>query len=122
VTSDELNANLRDIENDEAKPFFVAGLYHHGKTLPYIGWYWRDVDWDQPLRLGDCGSFIGFMENNKWGYPEWRVTPEQDARIKELARDLASAPTEQKAEAFFLYIQTCRPEPGAVEKYEEGEG
>ncbi len=47
------------------------------KSVPYIGWYWREVDFTRPFTLGHCGEFVGFMENNKWGYPEWTVTPAQ---------------------------------------------
>ena len=61
-----------------------------GKSLAYIGWYWRDIDFTEPFILGHCKSegtiipgvgvfesaadFIGFMENNKWGYKEIRVS------------------------------------------------
>jgi len=57
-----------------------------GKSLAYIGWYWRDVDFTEPFVLGRCkfdgttipgigvfespADFIGFMENNKWDYNE----------------------------------------------------
>jgi len=43
------------------------------KVLPYMGWYWRDVDFDNgPITLGlSYGDIqVGFMENNKWGYEE----------------------------------------------------
>lgn len=52
----------------------------HGKRLPYIGWYWRAVDFARKdITVGDCGDFIGFMENNKWDHPERSLTePEAD--------------------------------------------
>jgi len=50
----------------------------HGKRLPYIGWYWRSVDFaGKRISVGDCGEFIGFMENNKWDYPERLLTAEE---------------------------------------------
>lgn len=49
-----------------------------GKRLPYIGWYWRSVDFAaKSIPVGDCGEFIGFMENNKWGYSERDLTPDE---------------------------------------------
>lgn len=54
-----------------------------GKRVPYIGWFWRAVDFaNKRIPIGDCGEFVGFMENNKWGYPERELTePEADAVI-----------------------------------------
>lgn len=51
-----------------------------GKRLPYIGWYWRHLTFSSgTLPIGDCGSFIGFMANNKWDYPERDMTPAEFA-------------------------------------------
>lgn len=89
--------------------YSVVGLEDTGKALPFIGWYWRNVDFDEPITLGDCKMFTGFMENNKWGYPEWAVTPEQHAAINGMVRVLAKEPTQELLQAFFDYIQLCRP-------------
>lgn len=57
----------------------------HGKRLPYIGWYWRSVDFARKrITVGDCGDFIGFMENNKWDHPERDLTPEEVDHVLEL--------------------------------------
>jgi hypothetical protein len=52
-----------------------------GKRIPYIGWFWRDVLFDSFVPIGEAPSpdnsgrpFIGFMANNKWGYPERYLT------------------------------------------------
>ena len=38
----------------------------HGKRVPYIGWFWRAVDFaNKNIPIGDCGEFVGFMENNE---------------------------------------------------------
>lgn len=57
------------------------GKHGHGKRLPYIGWYWRHIEFSDLLNIpiGDCGEFVGFIANNKWGYPE-RVLTEAEAR------------------------------------------
>lgn len=53
-----------------------------GKRVPYIGWFWRSVDFaNEDYRIGDCGEFIGFMENNKWGYPGRSLTPKESALV-----------------------------------------
>lgn len=60
---------------------FLAGRSDDGndKRVPYIGWFWRHVSFHCPERvpIGDCGEFIGFMENNKWDYPERYLTRDE---------------------------------------------
>lgn len=57
------------------------GLYG-GKRVPYIGWFWRNVDFaNGTFYIGDCGEFVGFMENNKWDYPERPLTPDEAAQV-----------------------------------------
>lgn len=53
----------------------------HGKAIPYLGWFWRDIDFTgPPIPIGKCthpgegAPFVGFMVNNKWGYPERNLT------------------------------------------------
>lgn len=42
-----------------------------GKRIPYIGWYWRNIDFaNKNIPIGDCNDFIGMMANNKWDYPQ----------------------------------------------------
>ena len=54
----------------------------HGKRLPYIGWFWRHLEFsDGALPIGNCGDFIGFIRNNKWNYPERMTTPSEFAEI-----------------------------------------
>jgi hypothetical protein len=52
-----------------------------GKRIPYLGWYWRNVEFSRgSFTLGDSGDVVGFMEKNKWGYPERTTTKEEFAR------------------------------------------
>jgi hypothetical protein len=104
-----LNKKIEALD-DQAYLYQVAGLAQHGKTIPYLGWYWREVDFSKPVTLGDGGSFIGFMENNKWGYPEWQATKEQSQAIRAMLEDAVTVPTTEKLQAVFDYIQTCKPE------------
>lgn len=55
----------------------VAGLADDNDTkrIPYIGWFWRHTDFvGKHILIGNAGSFIGVMENNKWDYPERMMT------------------------------------------------
>lgn len=114
LESDLLNWLLAALADNE--DFVVKGLSQHGKTLPYIGWYWRVVDFTERISLGDCGAFVGFMENNKWDYAEWAVTDEQDAEIKRLLvkvvdRYQENNDRQRTLQDLYDYIQTCRPQP-----------
>ena len=119
MDSAELNKRIHDIENSEKFAGKVKGLEVACKSLPYIGWFWRDVDFDAPIRLGilPAGSefgesyngWTGFMENNKWGYDEFLCTKEQSAEIRRLLELAATKPTAKKLQAVFDYIQTCKP-------------
>jgi hypothetical protein len=48
----------------------------HNKRLPYIGWYWRNLNFaDKKIPIGfDEYGYVGFMVSNKWGYPERHLT------------------------------------------------
>jgi hypothetical protein len=68
----------------------------HGKRLPYIGWFWRHLNFsEKELPIGNCGSFIGFIPNNKWDYPQRSTTREEFQKIMDII-DRAIA-QEQKA-------------------------
>ena len=69
-----------DVERDESDP------HGHGKKVPYIGWFWRSCDFatKKYISIGDCGKFIGFMQNNKWGYDERFLTEQEVDRAIEV--------------------------------------
>lgn len=57
----------------------------HGKRLPYVGWFWRTPDFvNKQIAIGDCGDFIGVMENNKWDYPERYMSEAECDKFVEL--------------------------------------
>jgi hypothetical protein len=127
--STELNDFIHSIS--DISSMHVKGLEATGKSLPYIGWFWREVDFTEPtIRLGDCGDFVGFMENNKWDYPQWRTKEEQTAEIvKRLLAMKATVdkaieaakvagikeehivhyPSQEVLQEFFDYMQTLKP-------------
>ncbi len=67
----------------------------YGKRVPYIGFYWRNIyldESDREVSIGDCGGgFIGFMQSNKWGYPERQA---DDALVAEIREVVSRAITE----------------------------
>jgi len=85
ILDSEYNDFLRakaDYKDNERDP------HGHGKQLPYIGWYWRHLEFSEGnLPIGDTGDYIGFMANNKWDYPERATTPEEFAHIMEMIDD-----------------------------------
>ena len=113
MTSDELNSALSDLDDENLE---VHGLDATGKSVPYIGWYWRYIDFDRPIPLARCQpdpapfgsgtSFVGFIAKNKWGYDQWDTSEKEAKRIRELAEDLTKAPSNKKAQALFDYVQT----------------
>ncbi len=55
------------------------------KAINYIGWYWRQINFaEYQIPVGDCGDFKGFMENNKWDYPERFLTREESEKVTAL--------------------------------------
>ena len=74
----DMIANISDYSPNNKDP------HGHGKRIPYIGWYWRSIDmFNNNVFVGDCGDFIGVMQNNKWGYPERKMTNDEYKELKE---------------------------------------
>ena len=92
-------------QSDELNDWIVSfvdeidyGFRDTGKAIAYIGWFWRNVDFTYPIWLGHIkysggmyegpADFIGFMENNKWGYESFKITSEQQVKIIEKLVDI----------------------------------
>lgn len=88
MTSKQLNDRIRELEDIDPRPYeSVLG----DKLVPYIGWVWRAVDFDDdyyffgvvPAGVEDnLTNLVGFMENNKWNYRSIRVDGEIWVSIK----------------------------------------
>jgi len=114
MNSIDLNEKImkfcEDFKNDDHKGITVNGLGESGKIVPYIGWFWRPVDFDKPIRLGYIpGQFVGFMENNKWDYDEWKTTKDQTTGIIEHLERFVAEPCNETAQHLFDYVQSCIP-------------
>lgn len=104
LSSDQLNEILTDLADNEG--YDVRGLEGTGKCIPYVGWYWRQVDFDADAGyLGDCGQFVGFMQKDKWGYGYIIVKGEKWARVKQLLRAAVADPSDTTLQAVFDYMQ-----------------
>lgn len=109
MTSDELNEALFEISTRD--DIFITGLGTSGKNIPYIGWYWRNVGFDLPISLGILpGEWVGFIENNKWGYDEFDLTSAQSAKVRALCESLAAYPSNKTAQALNDYVQSLYKE------------
>lgn len=148
MTSDEINAAIIELDADENRPYrSCIGQ----KIIPYIGWYWRTVYFDDtsagyglgviPAHTGEGNDnwkndimsaalramnppnkkpLVGFMENNKWGYPTIHLNSEEWEQLKRLiveavesVKTLPHAECVQKFRAVDEYMQSflSRMEP-----------
>ena len=137
---DERKKKLAEMEREVLEASILDGQYNdfvsdradyaedekdehgHGKRVPYVGWYWRHIEFSTPkaIPIGDCGSFVGFMANNKWDYPERRMTEEEargavaiiDAAIEESEKGGESSEirkkTNEKLDELWAYMQTIK--------------
>lgn len=123
--SGEMNRFISDLDADlgsDAGPKYNVKGYTEdsGKAVPYIGWFWRGVPFDEKkLTLGSIpGGAIGFMENNKWDYDEWETTEDQRDVIVRLIHVVMDDPSNESFQVLFNYIQTCKPDQDLKTKEE----
>ncbi len=114
MDSDKLNDEIRKAEDEDREKSRVIGMENSGKIFPYIGWFWREVNFDRLLPLAECEGdigddkgFVGIIVNNKWGYDEWETTEEQRGEIKALFEKAVAAHNQDGYQALFDYVQTC---------------
>lgn len=105
-----------------------ANYSETGKRIPYIGWFWRDVEFSKPMEIpiGDCEGFIGFMVKNKWDYPERYLTLEESTKVIQIIDeaivlskqggmlDKIMKDVDNKLQELWVYMQTL-----TVERTEE---
>lgn len=122
MKSDKINKAIRRIEDimDKNDKWIVKGLEDTGKCIPYIGWCWRDLDWDAPSItfgvLPDCNDpleltkgFIGFMKYNKWDYEQFVIQGEAKDTLRKMVENTIVSQSDEKFQALFDYIQSLRP-------------
>lgn len=113
MDSAQLNEAIEKLSDNES---FAD---NHGKVIPYIGWYWREVDFNKPITLGHCGYFAGFMENNKWDYPEIYLSEEQSKEIRSRLEVIVANPLKESIGAFRGFLNDLWGENEKPEKPNE---
>lgn len=98
-----LNERISELDQDESLPFMI----HGGKSIPYQGWYWRSISADY-IPLAFNGHWVGFCENNKWGYPSVAVRGDAAAVIVGLLEAVASDPSASNLKALYDHLQTYK--------------
>lgn len=120
--SDALNRQISTLCGDvspSTTPPELLGC-RGGKPVPHIGWFWRRVDFDSDKVFlgvitveelsgygeGICeGDFVGFMENNKWGYQSFEVAGERWCRLRAMVAALVEGRTMAQHRELVAYMQ-----------------
>lgn len=102
----DLNERIAAIADMESE-FAVDWLQSSGKALPYLGWGWRDVDYDY-IDLGYTGGTVWVMQSNKWGYPYYSCSQAECESIIQRLKAIIDAPTRENLRTFYDYLQTFR--------------
>lgn len=103
MTSDELNDAIARLEDGE--PIGAPELTGSGKVVPYVGWFWRTVDFDARITLALCEEWAGFCEKNKWGYDEALLSVEASARVRAACETFVTTPAKESAAEVYATIQ-----------------
>ena len=108
MTTHELNVALKALDDRSDDPIPVKGLEGTGKSIPYIGWFFRTVCEEdrQSFPIAHCGKWVGLCINNKWDYPSHLLDEVESHRAFELLEAIAAAPSLETCQAFFDYLQT----------------
>ena len=107
----ELNMRIREICDDGCE-----------KTIPYIGWFWRNFNFDSmPYTLGVIPAdaeglsenYVGFMQNNKWGYPYLEMNTEESLQLLFLIEAAVDSPCDETLSKVREFMQSL----GRKKKY-----
>ena len=111
--SDELNTWIGDTDDEEA--LIPLELEGNGKAFPYVGWYWRSVDFTRPFLLycpthkgSDVPPWKGFMENNKWDYESFEVSQESYEAIVSSLMAAKDNPSKDTIADVFRVVQEAK--------------
>jgi hypothetical protein len=108
----ELNERIREFDGpsgyrNERTP---ERLERSEKVVAYYGWYWRDVDFSRPISFAYAdGAWVGFCENNKWGYEQFHLSQEETDAVRAACVALVEAPSRELATKLFDLMQSLKP-------------
>lgn len=106
LTEQQVNDRIRSLANGD---FRIPELEDTGKAVAYQGWYWRDVSPDHMV-LAHNGRWVGFCENNKWGFPTTHLVDDEAAQVWQMLESIAIEPTFDKLQALYDHLQTFAKE------------
>lgn len=112
MNSQEINNKIGKICDKE--DFQIAG----GKCIPYIGWFWREVDFDSDkCYIGIIpNGFKGFMESNKWGYDGFYVTGDGWDKLKDLLYNVIKCSSKESTKILWDFIQNLEENKSECKK------
>lgn len=125
MNSKEINDEICKLD-DVDPPIYESCIGK--KLIPYIGWFWRTVNFDTNTYSlgvippygndGDIDSNdsykVGFMENNKWDYNEFKIGKVEWGILKHLITTALIDKTKEAFKAVDDYMQSLLPK-----KYED---
>ena len=121
LDSKAMNDILYSLDNREDIPYKSC---IGEKAIPYIGWFWRTVDFNKDYcMLGVLPVYdseyesndkpkVGFMENNKWNYYEFRIDGEIWKMLKKLIAEALVSFHPKDFEAVDHYMQGLLKDSG----------
>lgn len=108
MDSDELNRLIGALDENPNLRAPDELARKTGKLVPYLGWWWRAVDWDRDsIYLSFHGGIWWFCQNDKWGYPGAYTTGGGASVVRRFAELLVRDPTDATLDAFFKVIQVA---------------
>jgi hypothetical protein len=102
--SNELNDWIARVCDEPIDGFIDAQF---GKTIPYIGWFWRTVPFCECVTIGRIRRMFynGFMVNNKWDYPQRDLIGDELDKVVNLLLTAKQHPTAENFRNLHEYIQ-----------------
>lgn len=68
-----------------------AQEYLPDKGIPYLGWFWRDLDdFRREITLSLCDGQVFIDQANKWDYPSCHTTVSDGEIIRKLITDIST--------------------------------
>lgn len=71
----------------ELRELIKKAEYDDNKLVPYLGWFWRDLDEDNQLLSLTSGE-VWIDPANKWDYPYTRMTKGDTKKLKVMIADI----------------------------------
>lgn len=119
MDSKEMNKAIHELEDDLDNSIYESCIGE--KLIPYIGWFWRPVDFDSdncwlgilPIYDEDGESNdtvkVGFMVKNKWFYDKFMVDGDEWQILKTIIGNALRKQTSENFKEVDEYMQKLLP-------------